>query len=111
MQKKHGSNSKPSYSTSFNYDSLPSNHTFTSVHSEKPPCFDGMNYSKWRHRIKVHLMFFNLNVWIIICTGVDFLEGETPDYNQLQHIHYNAQVSNVLLSSLDKDEYDHVDGL
>jgi hypothetical protein len=56
-------------------------------------------------------MLFNLNVWIIICTGVDFSEGETPDYNQLQHIHYNAQVSNVLLSSLDKDEYDHVDGL
>jgi hypothetical protein len=32
------------------------------------------------------------------------------DYNQLQQIHYNAQASNVLLSSLDKDEYDHVDG-
>jgi hypothetical protein len=44
-KKKHGS--KPSYNiTSFNYDSLPSNHTFTSVHSEKAPHFDGMNYSK-----------------------------------------------------------------
>jgi hypothetical protein len=43
-KKKHGS--KPSYNTtSFNYDSLPSNHTFTSVHSEKAPLFDEMNYS------------------------------------------------------------------
>jgi hypothetical protein len=38
-------------------------------------------------------------------------EGETPDYNQLQQIHYNAQASNVLLTSLEKDEYDHADGL
>jgi hypothetical protein len=41
-KKKHGS--KPSYNTtSFNYDSLPSNHTFTSVHSRKAPRFDGMS--------------------------------------------------------------------
>jgi hypothetical protein len=43
---------------------------------------------------------------------VDFLEdGETADCNQLQQINYNAQASNVLLSSLDKDESDRVDGL
>jgi hypothetical protein len=38
-------------------------------------------------------------------------DGETLDYNQLQQIHYNAQATNVLLSSLEKDEYDWVDGL
>jgi hypothetical protein len=38
-------------------------------------------------------------------------EGETPNYNQLQQIYYNTQASNVLLSSLEKDEYDRVDGL
>jgi hypothetical protein len=110
-KKKHGS--KPSYNTtSFNYDSLPSNHTFTSMHSGKAPCFDGMNYYKWHHMMKVHLMSLNLSVWKVVCTGVDFLvEGETPDYNQLQQIHYNAQASNMLLSSLEKDEYDHVVGL
>jgi hypothetical protein len=103
--------SKPSYNlTSFNYDSLLSNHTFTSEHCRKAPHVDGMNYSKWHHGMKVHLISLNLSVWKVVCTG--FLEdGETPDYNQLQQIHYNAQASNVLLSSLDKDEYDHVDGL
>jgi hypothetical protein len=54
----------------------------------------------------------NPSVWKVVCTGVEFPEeGEMPDYNQLQQIHYNAQASNVLLSSLEKDEYDHVDGL
>jgi hypothetical protein len=110
-KKKHGS--KSSYnSTSFNYDTLPYNHSFTSVHSGKAPCFDGMNYAKWLHGMKVHLMSLNPSVWKVVCTCVDFLEeGETPDYNQLQQIHYNAQASNVLLTSLEKDEYDWVDGL
>jgi hypothetical protein len=110
-KKKKGS--KSSYNTtSFNYDSLPSNHAFTFVHFGKAPHFNGMNYSKWRHGMKVHIISLNLSVWKVVCTGVDFLgEGETLDYNQVQQIHYNAQASNVLLSSLEKDEYDCVDGL
>jgi hypothetical protein len=110
-KKKKGS--KSSYNTtSFNYDSLPSNHAFTFVHSGKAPHFNGMNYSKWHHGMKVHIISLNLSVWKVVCTGVDFSgEGETLDYNQVQQIHYNAQASNVLLSSLEKDEYDYVDGL
>jgi hypothetical protein len=110
-KKKHGS--KSSYnSTSFNYDTLPYNHSFTSVHCGKAPYFDGMNYAKWHHGMKVHLMSLNPCVWKVVCTSVDFLEeGETHDYNQLQQIHYNTQASNVLLTSLEKDEYDRVDGL
>jgi hypothetical protein len=105
--------SKPSYNiTSFNYDSLPSSHTLISVHSRKAPHFDGMNYSKWHHGMKVHLMLLNPSIWKVVCINVDLPEeGETPDYNKLQQIHYNAQASNVLLSSLEKDEYDSVDGL
>jgi hypothetical protein len=38
-------------------------------------------------------------------------EGETPDYNQLQQIRCNTQASNVLLSSLEKDECDRADEL
>jgi hypothetical protein len=78
-KKKHGS--KPSYnSTSFNYDSLPSNYTFTSVHSRKASHFDGSNYSKWHHGMKVHLMSLNSSIWKVVCTGVDFSEdGETHD--------------------------------
>jgi hypothetical protein len=103
---------KPSYNTPFNYGRLPTNHAFTSMHVGKPPRFDGMNYAKWLHMMKVHLMLLNLSIWKVVCTGVEFPEDdETPDYNQLQEIHYNAQATNVLLSSLEKDEYDWVDGL
>jgi hypothetical protein len=60
-KKKNGA--KSSYNTtSFNYDSLPSNHFFTSVHIGKPPCFDGVNYAKWCHGMKVHLMSLNPSV-------------------------------------------------
>jgi hypothetical protein len=60
-KKKHGS--KSSYNTtSFNYDSLPSNHTLTSVHSRKVPRFDGRHYSKWRNGMKVHLMSLNPSI-------------------------------------------------
>jgi hypothetical protein len=93
-KKKHGS--KPSYNTSFHYDSLPSNHTFTSVHSGKALCFNGTNYSKWCHGMKVHPMSLNSSICNVVCIGVDFpKDEETPDYNQLQQINYNAQASNV----------------
>jgi hypothetical protein len=83
-KKKNGA--KPSHNTtSFNYASLPSNHSFTSVLIGKPHHFDGMNYIKWCHAMKVHLMSLNLNIWKVVCTSVEFLKDcETPDYNQLQ---------------------------
>jgi hypothetical protein len=79
---------KSSYNTtSFNYDSLSSSHAFTSMHIGKLPHFDGMNYAKWRHTVKVLLMSLNPSIWKVVCTSVNFLEdGETPNYNQLQQI-------------------------
>jgi hypothetical protein len=38
-------------------------------------------------------------------------EDEEPSYEQLQQIHLNAQASSVLLSSLEKDEFDRVNSL
>jgi hypothetical protein len=109
---KEKNGAKPSCKTTFNYDILPSNHSFTSMHIDKPPHFDGTIYAKWHHAMKVHLIFLNLSIWKIVCIGVKFLEdGETLDYKQLQQIHYNAQATNVLLSSLENDEYDQVDRL
>jgi hypothetical protein len=47
-----------------------------------------------------------------VCTGVEFNdENEEPSYEQLQQIHRNAQASLILLSSLEKDEFDRVNGL
>jgi hypothetical protein len=47
-----------------------------------------------------------------VCVGVDFPDkDEELDFEQLQQIHRNAQACSVLLSSLEKDEFDRVNGL
>jgi hypothetical protein len=77
-----------------------------------PPGFDGMDYTKWRYLMRMHLISLGLSIWNIVRVGVDFSdEDDEPDFEQLQQIHRNAQACTVLLSSLEKDEFDRVDGL
>jgi hypothetical protein len=104
---------KKSYNTtSFNYDNLPPSSAFTSVPIGKAPCFDGTDYTKWRYSMKIHLISLNPSVWTIVRTRVEFLdEDEEPEFEQLQQIHRNAQATSVLLSSLEKDEFDSVNDL
>jgi hypothetical protein len=60
----------------------------------------------------VHLILLNPSVWTIVRTCVEFPdEDEEPSYGQLQQIHRKTQASSVLLSSLEKDEFDRVNGL
>jgi hypothetical protein len=99
--------------TSFNYNNLPHSSAFTSVPIGKLPSrFDGTNYTKWKYLIKMHLISLSLSIWMVVCAGVDFPEeNEELDFEQLQQIHRNAQASSVLLSSLEKYEFDRVNGL
>jgi outer membrane murein-binding lipoprotein Lpp len=89
---------KRSYNTtSFSYGNLPPSSTFTSLPICKAPCFDGMDYTKWRYSMKMHLISFNSSVWTIVCIGVDFLnEDEELGFEQLQQIHRTNQASSVL---------------
>jgi hypothetical protein len=104
---------KRSYdTTSFNYDNFPPSNAFTSVPIGKAPHFDGIDYIKWRYSMRVYLISLNLSIWTIVRTCVEFPdEDEEPSYEQLQQIHHKAQASSVLLSSLEKDEFDRVNGL
>jgi hypothetical protein len=62
--------------------------------------------------MKMHLISLNPSVWTIVRTCVEFSDDdEELGYEQLQQIHRNAQASSMLLSSLDKDEFDRVNGL
>ena len=62
--------------------------------------------------MRVYLISLNLSIWTIVRTSVEFPdEDEEPSYEQLQQIHHKAQASSVLLSSLEKDEFDRVNGL
>jgi hypothetical protein len=77
-----------------------------------PPCFDGMDYTKWSYSMRMHLISLGPSVWNIVRAGVDFLDkDEEPDFEELQQIHHNAQACSVLLSSLEKYEFDRVNGL
>jgi hypothetical protein len=74
--------------------------------------FYGTDYTNWKYSMKMHLTSLNPSVCTIVRTGVEFLdEDEEPDFDQLQQIHRNAQASSVLLSSLEKDEFDRVNVL
>jgi hypothetical protein len=111
--KKGRKGDKRSYNTtSSNYDNLPLSSTFTSVPIGKVPCFNGMNYTKWRYSMKMHLISLNPSVWTTMHTCVDFPdEDEGLGFEQLQQIHRNTQATSVLLSSLEKDEFDRVNSL
>jgi hypothetical protein len=62
--------------------------------------------------MRMHLISLNLSVWTSVRTCVELpREDEEPSYEQLQQIHHNAQASSVLLSSLEKEEFDRVNGL
>jgi hypothetical protein len=111
--KKGKKGDKRSYNTaSFNYDNLPHSSALTSVPVGKPPHFDGMDYTKWSYSMGMHLTSLSLSVWNTVRVGVDFPDkDEEPNFEQLQQIHRNAQACSVLLSSLEKDEFDRVNGL
>jgi hypothetical protein len=62
--------------------------------------------------MKNYLYSISLEVWQVVCDGVDFLnDDEQPTPDQLQKIYRNAKAISILTSSIDKEEFNYVDGL
>jgi hypothetical protein len=62
--------------------------------------------------MKNYLYSISPEVWQVVCNGVEFSnEDEQPTADQLQKIHRNAQAISILTSSIDKEEFNRVDGL
>jgi hypothetical protein len=62
--------------------------------------------------MKNYLYSISPKVWQVVCDCVDFLnDDEQPTSDQLQKIHHNAQVIFIITSSIDKEEFNRVDGL
>jgi hypothetical protein len=62
--------------------------------------------------MKNYLYSISPEVWQVVCDGVDFLDDdEQPTPDQLQTIHRSAQVISILTSSINKEEFNSVDGL
>jgi hypothetical protein len=61
--------------------------------------------------MKSYLYSISHEVWQVVCDGVDFLEdGEEPTLEQPRKIQCNAQAITILNSSVDKEEFNRVDG-
>ena len=91
----------------FDYNQVPVNHH---VPLGKAPRFDGTYYTQWRHNMKMHLI--SVQLWDIVQTGV-IIPGKKDDITprQQQDLLRNAQATTLLLSTLEKQEFDRVDGL
>jgi hypothetical protein len=62
--------------------------------------------------MKNYVYSLHPKVWQVVCDVADFLEeDEQLTLDQLQKIYRNAQAISVLTSSLDKEEFNRVDGL
>jgi hypothetical protein len=57
--------------TPFNYDNMSSNDNFFSVSLEKPPHFDGTNYTQWRTNMRWHLFSLHSSLWEIVCVDIE----------------------------------------
>jgi hypothetical protein len=112
-RKERNKHDKPSYnSISFNYNNMPNSIAYIFVLIGKAPRFDGSNYNQWKLCMKNYLYSLHPEVWQIVCDSVDFSnedEQSTPD--QLQKIYHNAQAISVLTAFMDKEEFNHVNGL
>jgi hypothetical protein len=97
---------------SFDYSCIPynSNAHLLSIPLEKPPHFDGEDYSFWSHKMHSHLFFLHPSIWEIVENGMHFDSTDNPVFINEQ-IHKNAQATTVLLASLCRDEYNKVSGL
>jgi hypothetical protein len=62
--------------------------------------------------MKNYLYSIDPEVWQVIYDGIDFLdEDEQLTSDQIQMIHHNAQAISILISSMDKEGFNRMDGL
>jgi hypothetical protein len=113
MMSQRRNSDKSSYnSMSFNYNNMSSSIIYTSIPVGKAPYFDGTSYNQWKHCMKNYLYSISPKVWQVVYDCVDFSnDDEQPTSDQLQKIHHNAQVIFIITSSIDKEEFNRVDGL
>jgi hypothetical protein len=85
---------------SFDNSRIPynSNAHLLSIPLEKPPHFDGEDYSFWSHKMRSHLFSLHPSIWEIVENAMHFDSTDNPVISNEQ-IHKNAQATTVLLGS------------
>ena len=69
------------------------------------PYFDGIDFASWKHKMKMHILGHNPDVWAVVRIGSqgDFFEdGKEPDREatteELKMLQYNAQACDILFN-------------
>src|SRR6266498_1647708 len=99
---------------SFDYSRMQGNFSsnFISVPLGKAPLLDGLNYTDWVNKMKMHLIALYPSLWEVVNVGVRIpTSGEDMTPEMMVDLHRNAQATSVILSSLSQEEFNKVNGL
>jgi hypothetical protein len=80
----------------------------------KSPIFDGEDYCMWSDKMRHHLTSLHSSIWDIIEFGAQVppVGDEGYDSDEVAQIrHFNSQATTILLASLNREEYNRVQGL
>jgi hypothetical protein len=105
---------KPVNQILFCYPRNPKHTPLFSVPLEKPPQFNGEDYSWWSVKMKSHLYSIHPSIWDVIELGMKIQNIGDEDYDleeATQIVHRNSYVTTILLASLCREEYNKVNGL
>src|SRR6266498_486480 len=113
--KKSDSNKQHEYTrNSFDYSKMQGNFSsnFISVPLGKAPLLDGLNYADWVNKMKMHLIALHPSLWEVVNVGVRMPKnGEDMTPEMMVDLHRNAQATSVIVSSLNQEEFNKVNGL
>jgi hypothetical protein len=96
------------------YSRIPRHTPLLSVPLGKPPTFDGEDYSRWSDMMRYHLTSLHKSIWDVVEFGVHVPSIGDEDYDEdevAQIEHFNSQATTILLTSLNREEYNKVQGL
>jgi hypothetical protein len=85
-----------------------------SVPLGKPPVFYGEDYCMWSDKMRHHLTSLHTSIWDVVEFGVQVPSVGDEDYDSdevAQIWHFNTQATTILLASLNREEYNKVQGL
>ena len=81
------------------------------------PYFDGTNFARLKHKMKMHILGHNPAVWAIVCICLQgkFFDGREPNCEatakELKMLQYNAQACDVLFNGLCPEEFNKISRL
>jgi hypothetical protein len=79
------------------------------INPGKPPQFDGIRYTDWAHRMKMHLIA--ARCWEPVEIGIRMLEeDEEVTLEHIHDVHLNATAASIILSTLPTEDYNKVNG-